>query len=227
MVIPHGLPAALGIAAALATIAILAIHITLAQALSDTSSSIKSMFIVSAALEAMVLIVLCWLGSAYLSPTWIGRARRFSGIWFGASVLLSTVAAAVSVAAVVNFSGTALAPSSKILSASAPGFLVGSAVTLGLSFPVQLVFLVIHFIIGRIRGDDELVSLHAEDGNRSPQPNVKSIPYHETSASVPKGSDPRVVGLEVSAGVQRRALDDGYGELDPVFSIARGSAYHI
>ena len=189
MTLPRGLPAGLGTAAILATTATLATHIILAECVSDLSSSIRATFIVAAILEAFVLAALCWFITAYLKSTWIHRGRRFDGIWFGTSLLLCTVAAAVSVAAVVNFSSTAEARSSKIFGSDATGFLIGSAVTLGLSFPMQLVFFVIHFIVGRIRGqhDREEDSLHPEVATSSPPPQVKSIGYHETSASVPKG----------------------------------------
>jgi hypothetical protein len=57
-------------------------------------------------------------------------------------------------------------------------------VAVGISFATQLVFLVAHHLIGRIQNHDGSLSLRSEDMRRSPQPQVKSIPYSQTSPGI-------------------------------------------
>ena len=188
MAMPSVLPAALGALAALGTIALVVLHITLAQAIGDAASAPRVTAIISAALETLVLMFLCWCFSTYFSlPGW-RRPRESNGLCFGLSALLCTIAAATSVAALVCLSNTARELPTAILGTNTVSFLVGASVALGLSFAAQLVFLVVHFVLSRLpTGPGE--SIHTEEGgHRSPPPHVKSILYSQT---VPMGQKTR------------------------------------
>ncbi len=222
MAIPRLLPAVLGTVALLATTATLAVHIILAHSLSSPTSTNRVTFIVSAALQGAVLVTLSWFFQTYFwSSTRRSRTMSFNGIWFGGSLLLCAVAAAVSVAAVVSFSNTPSSRSSLILGVGATGFLIGSSVALGVSFPIQLVFLVVHFIVSRIHAHDGPHSLRSEEGHRSPQPQVKSIPYHETSTKTTKARTRESIDSRSPPGSSA-----GYSVADTVSSI-RSSLSHV
>lgn len=189
MAMPRALPAILGALAILTTTAILAIHIVLAQSLLlDGTSSVRSAAIVSSVLEAGVLVFLVWFTSSHIGRHSIKHSRGiFHNLWFGLSLALCTVTAASSVSTIVCLSNAlpTTIPST-ILGSTATGFLVGCSVALGLSSALQLIFLVVHYILGRIDGHSEALSLHTEEERRSPQPPIKSIPYHLTSPAVSK-----------------------------------------
>lgn len=182
MAVPRLLPAAAGVLAILGTAALLVIHIILAQSLADPSSSARVAAIISSALEASVLVLLCLCLSTYLRCLRWSHSQKSSGVWFGLSALLCAVAAATSVAALVCLSNTAKELPNAILGTSTVSFLVGASVALGLTFAAQLVFLVVHFVLARL-SSGQAHSLHTEDdGHRSsPPPHVKSIPYSQTS----------------------------------------------
>src|SRR3569833_1142295 len=182
MAVPRLLPAAAGVLAILGTAALLVIHIILAQSLADPSSSARVAAIISSALEASVLVLLCLCLSTYLRCLRWSHSQKSSGVWFGLRALLCAVAAATSVAALVCLSNTAKELPNAVLGTSTVSFLVGASVALGRTFAAQLVFLVVHFVLARL-SSGQAHSLHTEDdGHRSsPPPHVKSIPYSQTS----------------------------------------------
>lgn len=184
MPMPRFIPAILGAVAALATTAILVIHIVLARSLQvlDTNNSVRIAAILSSVLEVLVLILFGWLIASALQPRAAKSPWRvFNNVWFGASLLICVVAAAASVATVVRLSNSTATLPAHILGSTATGFLAGSAVALGISFAMQLVFLVAHYITSRFQDHAEPQFPRTEQLRRSPQPYVKSIPYHQTS----------------------------------------------
>ncbi|KAK3322317.1 hypothetical protein B0H66DRAFT_601782 [Apodospora peruviana] len=189
MAIPRVLPAVLGTIATLATTAVLVVHIILAQSISNPSSAVRITAIIAATLEAVVLIAICPLCCSYLG-SWakLASLRRFTGLWFGAGLLLCTVAAAVSVSSIICLNNASAGLPNTILGSSTMGFLVGSSVALGFAFATQLIFLVFHFILGRLHDHGKGVGLDREDDrSRSAQQHrVKSIPYHQTSSRAMK-----------------------------------------
>jgi hypothetical protein len=190
MAISRLLPAAFGTLAMLATTAILALHIILAGSILDSTSPVRISAGIAATLEALALLSLCWFMFCHFHSLAAGeRIWKFGGGLFGATLLFYAVAAAVSVAVVVCLSTAVSTLPNRILGLTATGFLVDSSVALGLAFAMQLMFLVAHFVLGRVHSADRRHSLHTEeDGNRSPQNRVKSIPYHETSPKAKKSS---------------------------------------
>ncbi|KAJ9137291.1 hypothetical protein NKR23_g9216 [Pleurostoma richardsiae] len=183
MAIPRVVSVLLGTLTALATSALLALDIVLAQALSDPTSSVRITAILSAVLEALVLCLFLWLLATY-SKQALQDKSKLNGLFFGLGVVLCVVAAAVSVAALVCLSNASTKLSSSVLGPNAVPFLIGASVALGLAFAAQLIFLVVHFVLVRMHRQDRPHSLHTqEDGNRSPQPHVKSIRYSQTSPS--------------------------------------------
>ncbi|KAK3990201.1 hypothetical protein QBC44DRAFT_72942 [Cladorrhinum sp. PSN332] len=182
MAVPRMLPAALGGIAVPPTVAVVAIHIVLAQSREDRASPLKATAIVAAIFEGAVLLTISILTYSHLG-LWTNRIRRFNGIWFGAGLLLCTVAAAMSVASLICLSKVTDDHFSTVLGEKAVDFLVGSSVALGIAFASQLVFLVAHFVIGRVQGPKIQVSVHQDQRRTRSPPRVKSIAYHETSAS--------------------------------------------
>lgn len=189
MAIPRLLPALLGVIATLATAAILVIHIILAYTLTDVSFSVRTSAILSSVLEALVLISLGWLLTSYVGIRRLGgNGGDLGNVCFGLSLVLCAVAAAASVAAVICLSNASsnILPG-KILGSTATNFLVGSSVALGVSFAMQLVFLVVHYVVGRIHSHEaSLAGDSQEDQHRPPQTQIKSVAYHETTATLPK-----------------------------------------
>ncbi len=120
--------------AVLGTTALLVVHVILAQALGGSSSGAKVSAIISAVLEAFVLILLCWCFLLHLRLSPWDRSRKSDGPWFGLSALLCTVAAETSVAALVCLSNSAHDLPTAILGSSAVSFLIGASVALGLAF---------------------------------------------------------------------------------------------
>lgn len=182
MAIPRALPAALGAIALLPTTAILAIHIILARSPADRASSVRITAIVAAVLEATVLVSILALTLSHLGR-WaqIARLRSLGSLWLGAGLILCAAGAAVSVSSLICLSRVDDDPRSTVLSSKVTDFLIGSSVALGLAFAAQLVFLVFHFVTGRMPGRGiQLIGNQGESRTRSPPP-VKSIPYHETT----------------------------------------------
>ncbi|OIW33890.1 hypothetical protein CONLIGDRAFT_200632 [Coniochaeta ligniaria NRRL 30616] len=184
MLVPRVVPTILGAVAVLATTAILVIHGVLAHSLLEWNTSVRIAAVLSSVLEALVLVLLGWLIASDLRP-WVSRSSWtvFNNIWFGTSLLLCTVAAAASIAAVVRLSNSSPTTlPSRILGSTATGFLVGSSVALGLSFALQLIFLVVHYIASRTDAHGRANSPESgTESRRSPLPQVKSIPYHQTT----------------------------------------------
>ncbi|KAH8910105.1 hypothetical protein BR93DRAFT_459700 [Coniochaeta sp. PMI_546] len=184
MLVPRVVPIILGVAAALATTAVLVIHSVLAHSLLERDDSVRVAAVLSSVLEALVLVLMGWLIVADLRPLTPRRPWLvFNNIWFGTSLLLCTIAAAASVAAVVRLSNSS--PStlpSHIAGSTSTGFLVGSSVALGLSFALQLIYLVVHYITNRTEPHDRASSPEfGAESRRSPLPQVKSIPYQQTA----------------------------------------------
>ncbi len=195
MAMPRVVPAALAALAIVVTLLLMVLHAVLARALADPSSAARTVALLSSALEGLVLIFLIWCCVSSLpnvaaawerlrasaSPSAASPSPRTSGVWFGLGALLCTVASATSVATLVCLSNTAKTLPDAIFGSSTVSFLIGASVALGFSFAAQLVFLVTHFVLARLPGG-AAQSLHTEeDGHRSPQPQVKSIPYSQTS----------------------------------------------
>ncbi|KAM7199859.1 hypothetical protein V8F33_004263 [Rhypophila sp. PSN 637] len=190
MVIPRLLPAALGAVAAVATTAVLVVHIILAHSVSTPASAVRITAIIGAVLEAVVLIAIAPLFFSYLGPSArIKRLGQFNGIQFGASLFLSVVAAAVSVATVICLNNAAGSLPSMILGSTATGFLVGSSLALGFAFATQLVFLVVYFATTRWQEQAARGGTGARDEENPPQEqqkDFKAIPYQPTSPSTLK-----------------------------------------
>ncbi|KAL2133875.1 hypothetical protein VTI74DRAFT_1491 [Chaetomium olivicolor] len=157
------------------------IHIILARSPADRASSVRITAIVAAILEAIIFVAIPLLSLSHVAP-WApsSRLRSLRAVWFGAGLLLCTVATAVSVSNLVLLSRVVNDPLSTILGPKIIDFMVGSSVVLGLGFATQLVFFVFHFLAGRNQGSSLQFSSHP-DQHRRPLPNVKSIPYHETA----------------------------------------------
>ncbi|KAH6850016.1 hypothetical protein B0I37DRAFT_102548 [Chaetomium sp. MPI-CAGE-AT-0009] len=184
MAIPRKVPAVLGAVAFFPTAAILGIHIILARSPADQAPSVRATAIVAALFETVIFVAVPFLSLSHVAP-WAPRAHLIRRVWFGAGLVLCTVASAVSVSNTVCLSQVVDDPLSTILGWGVEDFLVGSSVALGLAFATQLVFFIFHFLVGRALGrrPDELAQ--AERGNKL-GPRIKTVPYHETTPTSAK-----------------------------------------
>lgn len=177
---PRGLPLIMGLLALLATIAVICVHIILAVHISK-EASVKTISIVSAILELVVLVLLGWLSSSHVVASMRGPSRRCLGIAFGLGIFVCILAAAASAVTLICLSQTAPNMEDQVFGVTQPNFLIGSSVALGLSFACQLIFMVVHFISARADGLDSASSLYTnEGGRRSPTSRVKAIRYSQT-----------------------------------------------
>lgn len=192
MLVARVVPSILGAAAALATTAILVVHCVLAHSLLDWNTTVRVAAVLSSVLDALVLVLLGWLIASDIR-SWTARSPwlAFNNIWFGASLLLCTAAAASSVATVVRLSDSSPTTlPARILGSTATGFLVGSSVAIGLSFALQLMFVVVHNITSRVNAHDRSCSPESgTERRRSPLPQVKSIPYDRTAPGATKARE--------------------------------------
>ncbi|CAK7213202.1 hypothetical protein SCUCBS95973_001720 [Sporothrix curviconia] len=164
MAVPSSIPTVLGTLAIFTTSALVAVDAILAYELTGSaSSSTSTTAVVSAALEGVVLVSLSAHVFFHLrrrrasgSPVASEKQSALSlpqssrhGLWFGLGIFLSTAAAAVSAAALASLGKSVHSQSGTILGGSAVPLLAGAAVTLGITFAAQLIFLIIHFAAAR------------------------------------------------------------------------------
>ncbi|KAI1107219.1 hypothetical protein F4804DRAFT_220610 [Jackrogersella minutella] len=177
----YALGAALGVIALLATAAVLALEIILAQGLWVLASSVTIAAIVASAWELFILIILIiLLARCFERETEYGR-RKNNGIWFALGLVSCVLASTASVVMLVMMGKAEKLPVT-MLQVRSTNFLIGSAITLVCAFVGQLTFIVVYFVIRRSPDSEQALSLHTnEDSSRSPQIRVKSIPYSRTT----------------------------------------------
>lgn len=167
----QNLPLTVGAVASLATAGMLVVHIILAVHV-PRASTIQTISIMSAALEGIVLVVLgAWLVVAVRK---IGVDPRRSGVLFGTSILICTLAAAASVAMIVALNNAMTSSITTVLGANRTTLLIVSALVLGLSFCCQLMFMVLFYMYGSGAGQGH------RDDRRIPQMHMKTIRYSRT-----------------------------------------------
>lgn len=172
------LPALLGSFALLSTAALLTMHIVLAASFSDTRSPVRITAVASSALEGANLVVLAWCLFTCLRAT--SPSTRRIGLWFALSILLAVVAGGCCTAALVCLGNAKNMPTSILGSAPTP-YLGGAAVVLGVAFVAQL-FFAAHFLLCCNVGARRALCLRTDDSfYRSPQAQVKSIRYSQTT----------------------------------------------
>ncbi|KAI2615472.1 hypothetical protein GGR54DRAFT_291230 [Hypoxylon sp. NC1633] len=172
---------ALGIIDLLATAAVLALEVIVAQGLWMLSPSVKISAVVASACQAVMLVVLVILLVRDLGLVKQYGARKSNGVWFALGLISSVLATAASVVMLVLMGRADELPET-ILQIPATNFLIGSAVALVCSFVGQLAFVVVYFVVHRSPDSEQALSLHTnEDNSRSQQIHVKSIPYTRTA----------------------------------------------
>ncbi|KAI1094514.1 hypothetical protein F5B19DRAFT_490351 [Rostrohypoxylon terebratum] len=183
------LSSALGAVALLATAALLALDIIIAQGLSAVVPPITIVAIVAAAWEGLLFILLTFLlVKSFRRSTDFGK-RKNNGIWFALGLVASILASIASVVMQVMMGKTEKLPET-MLQVRSMNFLIGSAITLVCTFVGQLAFIVVYFVIQRSPDSEQALSLHTnEDNSRLPNIRVKSIPYSRTT---PASSQTRI-----------------------------------
>ncbi|EFW99196.1 hypothetical protein CMQ_5617 [Grosmannia clavigera kw1407] len=216
---PHSILAVAGTLAIFSTSALIALLAILAHQLEYLSTSTTRIIaIVSAISEGLVLLIFLAYLTYFIWSSIRRQAAQCSvnekqlqkplqqpgGHWFSLSILLCTVAAAISVAALVNlskFTGT-LPPT--LFGSGAVPFLAGASVTLSVCYTAQLLFLIAQYIAVRALSTEETTELsraaefYKQDdaSNRppttstriSPSIRVKGIRYSQTLAPTPPAS---------------------------------------
>ncbi len=175
MTLPSSIPTLLGAVAVFSTSALVAADAILAyERVTTAPSSTGVIAIVAAAVEAAVLFNL----SAHLFYHMRRRTAAASSekrplpqhqsprrsLWFFLSMLLCTVAAAVSVAALVSLGKSAPSATETIFGSSTVPFLAGASVTLGIGFAFQLLFLTARFVVARSSVSSESGTVFLETG---------------------------------------------------------------
>ncbi|RYP70844.1 hypothetical protein DL771_005219 [Monosporascus sp. 5C6A] len=171
------------VAATLATAAISAMNIIVAQVVRIWASPTRIAAFVGSVLEGLLLVLLIALVTVRVRrpTTCIGPG---SGIRFASLVLASVLASAASTAVLISMSKSADLPTT-ILGASPTGYLIGAAITLAFAFASQLVLFIFHYVGGRLCSSGQADSLHTES-HYFPEMRLKAIPYSKTAASTPK-----------------------------------------
>ena len=166
----------LGMLALLATLAVMGLHIILALDMPQESSG-RTTSKVSSVLEAIVLASIGWLLLTYISSSLRELSLRYSGAIFGLSLFAILFAVTASVATMIYLSHLTIDLDDQVLGIKQDDFLIGSSVALGLSFVLQIAFVVIHFVFARASGGGAL-SLHSFESDSSP---VKGLRYDQTT----------------------------------------------
>ncbi|RYP48411.1 hypothetical protein DL768_005684 [Monosporascus sp. mg162] len=175
------------VAATLATAAISAMNIIVAQVVRIWTSPTRIAAFVGSVLEGLLLVLLIALVTVRVRRSTLCIGPE-SAIWFASLVLASVLASAASTAVLISMSKSADLPTT-ILGASPTGYLIGAAITLAFAFASQLVLFVFHYVGGRLSSSGQADSLHAES-RYSPEMRLKAIPYSKTTASTPKTRGP-------------------------------------
>ncbi|KAI1858305.1 uncharacterized protein JN550_012755 [Neoarthrinium moseri] len=172
--------AVLGVAAVLATIATFVLEIANAVTSRTTTTTVQTAAAVAAALEGAVLGLLAVFFIMSLRHSTYYGQNKLGSVWFPAGLVAIVLATAASIVVLVVLGKeTENVP---ILGGAEMSYLVGDAVTVGIAFTLQMVFVVVYFMGSRLAGDDRAHSLHTEGGRFTPQMRVKSIAYSKTLA---------------------------------------------
>ncbi|KAK5990189.1 hypothetical protein PT974_08455 [Cladobotryum mycophilum] len=195
--------------ATLVTQAVLSIHI-------DHYSPGRTASIVSAILEAFLLVPLFWLCAPIFFPSISAQSKRQLGIVFGLGVLVCTLATGASI--------IALAYTRKTEHKTPMSIVTACAVLLVLSFPSQLTFLILHFLTARTDTISTSWSFHKdeENGRRSRKINLKAIRYSQT---LPIMNQSQRNTLDMQPLESPRSIS-GYSTVDTI-RVSLGSVTHV
>ncbi|GAW11088.1 hypothetical protein ANO14919_004270 [Xylariales sp. No.14919] len=179
-------PAVLGLAAALATVAILTLEIIITCGLWSTLSPARIVALIAFVAEAIELGFLVIKLIKYLRGVNGYYSKDMWGVWFALDLIVSVLASVVSVALLVLIGKAEDLPKA-ISNVPLTNVVVGSSIALGFAFAGQLLFAVVYFVLNRLPDSEQALSLHTnEEGRMSPQlqMRVKSVPYDRTKPAL-------------------------------------------
>ncbi|KAK8114858.1 hypothetical protein PG999_006927 [Apiospora kogelbergensis] len=177
MRLPRILPGALGVAAILGTAAILFMNIANATTGRPTPA-VRIAASVAAACEGLMFILLVPLFYKTLRQSWSPVYDEPSSLGLAATLILIKMGAAASIAGLVILGKDD--DKTSVLGGPENSFLIGGSVVLAYAFVVQVLYVVVHHVNGRLC-DDEGNSLHTEEGRQtSMSKRVKAVPYSQT-----------------------------------------------
>ncbi|KAI5465719.1 hypothetical protein BGZ63DRAFT_400168 [Mariannaea sp. PMI_226] len=172
------IPLALGSIALLATVAVIAILAILSVHI--LQASIRASSQLSLAAEAVVLVCIGWLAASHAVDTiryWSSKSR-----WVDQGICLFFIifATAAGIASLVQLSKATTDKVDKVIDSNKNNFITGTSIALGISFALQSIFLLSHFIQSRF--PDMPQSLHSLEEERKPSAiKVKAVPYSQTT----------------------------------------------
>ncbi|POR34060.1 Uncharacterized protein TPAR_05723 [Tolypocladium paradoxum] len=143
--------------------------------------------IVAASLESVLLLILGWFAASKIWQPGKVPSSRCLNIAFGCEILACTLASAASAAALAYLGQSkAEDDDDAVLAACEAKLLAASSVAVALAIASQLMFMILHFVssreiaLGRTSSTDTDTDADA-DSQRTPNFNVKSIRYSQTS----------------------------------------------
>ncbi|RSL39769.1 hypothetical protein CEP51_016771, partial [Fusarium floridanum] len=164
--------------ALLSTAAIMGVFIILTLRIPRESGG-QTLSQVSVALEAIILVVLSWFISAYLSVLirqWLIKNLR---VYYGIYVLAIISATITTVASLIQFSKSTFTKDEKLVEPSTDDSLVivSLFVALCIGFALQTGFLCVHFSLLMLKGDRHSPPFHGKSF-------IKSLRYSHTTPGV-------------------------------------------
>ncbi|KAH8176033.1 hypothetical protein LIA77_04451 [Sarocladium implicatum] len=171
------LPLATGILAILATTASIAFQVVLAGSVTRTTT-VRIIAIVSAFIQLFVAVGLFLSCLSYSVEALRVFMKRQVSLFV--NIFLSTVAAIVSVITIILLSNH----TAEVVRMPKTTLLVACAVLIGTAYPVQLLFFVLHFLLGRKTESASGASIFNHVKGQNSNMKLKAIPYSHTNASI-------------------------------------------
>ncbi|KAI5864660.1 hypothetical protein GGS23DRAFT_458359 [Durotheca rogersii] len=223
MLRPRVLAAGLGVAALLATAAILALEVAIAQALWPLALQIRVAAVVASAWQATMLIILAVFLAKAMGPVKDYGSRKPNGAWFALGVVASVLASAACVVMLVLMGKEEDLPET-LFRLPPVNFLIGSAIALVSAFVGQLTFIVVYFVVHRLSDSEHTLSLHTNDDSaRTPPIRVKSVPYSRTTPATSQIKMQQRMSMDYSS----RPGSSGSRSVAETMSSIRTSISHV
>ncbi|KAK0389527.1 hypothetical protein NLU13_3102 [Sarocladium strictum] len=178
-------PLAVGFVAILDTAAFVALQAILAAS-APHAEALRTSAIISTAIQGTTIILLSILSVGYAAETFGAPVRRYMNLFMGLGIVTSTLAAAASVATLVLLSRHAGHLDHNVMGISQVTMLIVSAVLVGTAYPLQVLFVILQFIVGRKSDSTTTASIFQRVKSPNSGSKLKAIPYSHTSVSIGK-----------------------------------------
>lgn len=180
---PSLLPLATGLVAISVTVGFIVFQIILASS-APNADAVRTTAIISIAAQGLVVLGLGALCVTHIVETLEALVKRHMNLTIGVGFTLSTLAAIASVATLVLLSKTTSDLGPDVLGMSKTTMLITSAILVGTAYPLQLLFYVFQFVIGRKPTSDAGPSIFQRGKSPTSGSKLKAIPYNQTNVSL-------------------------------------------